>query len=451
MKKLRPPVAFALAFCGFLAGISTTNPARAIAQQDKPDALDSITAEMVKPHIVKLAGDDYEGRGAGYKGELKAARYIADEFKRIGLKPFGDSSRGRREFFQEFKFHPYRAFKPWEVLTSRNVVGLIEGIDPALKDEVVVIGAHYDGQGRTGQADPTRQPPSDASAAKDEIWNSANDNATSIAAMLEIARAIKKGKVTTSRSILFIAFGAEEHGMTGSIYYVNHPIFPLSNHVAMINLEKLGRSPEKPLSVSGGASSPAWQEVFKAARERTRTQVSVSSPYAFPDSDHYPFGASRIPAIVFSVSTSVDTHQPTDTADKIDFTRTAEAARCAMAMLLELANQPKRPEYVASPIPDLGLIAHLATSAEADAAGLKTEESGLKVTGVIKGLPSAEAGLQDGDLILEFAKQRFHRNDTIAALMSMHRQILEGKLGNKLPLTILRDKKRSELTINLRR
>lgn len=455
MWKLRLVSALTLVIGSVWAIASHSDPmqvlAQVLAQKEKPGALTLITPELVKPHIVKLAGDDYEGRGAGYPGELKAARYIADEFKRIGLAPAGDAERGRRSFFQEFKFHPYHPVVAWELMTSRNVLGLIEGADPALKNETVVIGAHYDGQGRAGQADPTRRPPDDPTAVKDEIWNSANDNASSIAALLEIARAIKRGKIRTGRSLLFIAFGAEEHGMAGSIHYVNHPVSPLSNHVAMINLEKLGRAPEKPLSVSGGASSPAWREALKAAQERTKTQISTGNPYAFPDSDHYPFGAARIPAVILSVNTGVDAHQPTDTADKIDFARAAEAARCALAMLLQLADQPKRPEYVASPIPDLGLIAHLATNAESDAAGLSADESGLKVTGVIVGLPSADAGLQAGDLILEVAGRRFRRSDTIAALTAMHREILEGKLGDKLPATILRAKQRLQLTIHLRR
>ncbi|HEX8845060.1 MAG TPA: M20/M25/M40 family metallo-hydrolase [Pyrinomonadaceae bacterium] len=451
MKRLHLTIVLAILSCSLWKSVSITAAAAGLIQQNKADASPLITPEMVKPHVVKLADDKYEGRGAGYRGERQAGEYIADEFKRIGLKPAGDSGRGRRSYYQEFRFHPYHPVVAWELMTSRNILGLIEGSDPALKNEIVVIGAHYDGQGRAGQADPTRQPPGDAAAIKDEIWNSANDNATSVAAILEIARAIKRTKVAPKRSILFIAFGAEEHGMTGSIYYVHHPVFPLGNHVAMINLEKLGRSPEKPLNINGSASSPVWAEVLKEAQGRTQTKVSTGSPYAFPDSDHYPFGALRIPAVIFSVSTSVDAHQPSDTADKIDFPRLAEAARFAMAMLLSLTDQPQRPVYVASPIPDLGLIAHLVTNAEASASGLGAEESGLKVTGVIAGSSSADAGLQEGDLILEVAKIRLRRDAKLAELMAMQRQVLEGKLGYRLPVTILRDGKRRELVINLRR
>jgi len=426
--------------------LSSLNVGEVIAQQDKADVRNLITPELVKPHVNRLADDKYEGRGAGYPGERMAAEYIADEFKRIGLKPVGDVVRDRATYFQEFRFHALHPVVAWEVMTSRNVLGLLEGGDPVLKKEIVVIGAHYDGQGRTGQADPIRLPAADA---KDEIWNSANDNAASIAAILEIARAIKR--TTTKRSILFIAFGAEEHGMAGSIHYVNHPVFPLANHVAMINLEKIGRSPEKPLSVVGSGSSSAWQEIFKAAQEQTKTKVAPSNPYAVPESDHYPFAASRVPAVMFIVYTNLDSHQPSDSSDKIDYARVSEAARYVMATLLYLADAPKSPEFVPSPVPDLALVAHLVTKAEADAAGLGPDESGLKVTGVIAGLPSAEAGLQAGDLIVNFAGRRFRREDTYEALMAEYRQILEGKSGYRLPVTILRNKKQSELIVNLRR
>lgn len=448
MSKLFLRTVPAVLFCA-LWMLSNARLASSFQQQAELRASGTITADMVRPHIIKLAGDEFEGRGAGYSGELKAARYIADEFKKIGLRPMGDLKGSKRAYFQEFKFQPYHPVVAWEVMTSRNVLGSIEGSDPSLKDEVVVIAAHYDGQGRAGQADPTRQVPTDATAPKDEIWNSANDNATSVAAIIEIARAIKSGKLITKRSLLFIAFGAEEHGMSGSINYVNHPAFPLKNHVAMINLEKLGRSPEKPLSINGGASSSSWPEIMKAAQEQTKTKVSPNIPFAIPDSDHYPFGASRIPAVMLYVS-GVEAHQPSDTSDKIDFARTAEAARYAMAMLLALADRPTRPELAQSPIPELGLIAHLATSAEADASGLSAEESGLKVTGVINGQAAAVAGLQVGDLILEIASIRFRRDHTIASLMAMQRQLLEGKMGSNVAVKALRRGKILQLTLRLR-
>jgi hypothetical protein len=239
--------------------------------------------------------------------------------------------------------------------------------------------------------------------------------------------------------------------MAGSMYYVSHPVFALRDHVAMINLEKLGRSPESPLSVTGAASSSVWQSVFASAQEQTNIKVAMGSPFSFPESDHYPFAASRVPAIMFIVPTRVDSHWASDTWDKVDFNRVAEVARYALAATLELANLPKAPDFVPAPIPDLGLVVHLITGAEADAAGLAADQSGLKVTGVIAGLPSAEAGLREGDLIVELANKRFRRDETLEALMAAHRQVLEGKFGNKLPVIIIRNKQQSNLVITLRR
>ena len=403
----------------------------------------SITGSSVRPHIVKLADDKLEGRGGGYKGEKLAADLIAAEFKRIGLEPVIGKS-----YFQEFRFQPYHPTKPWEVLNSRNVLGLLEGSDSVLKNEVVVLGAHYDGQGRTGQADPTRQTPASGSPA-DEIWNSANDNASSVAAVIEIARALKQSPQQPKRSILFALFGAEEHGMTGSIYYVNHPAVPISDHVAMINLEKLGRSPERPLTVAGVMSSKAWAELTDGAKKITGAKIS-SSPIAFPDSDHYPFGARGVPSIMIYVSSNADAHQPGDSADKIDFERTAEAARYALEVIRAVAARPQRLDFVRSPMLDPGMIAHMVTNAEADAAGLSAGQGGLKVTGVISGLPADKSGLKEGDLVTAIGTRSFAREEPVSVLMAGFQDLLQGKLGVSIPMKVQRNNKTIDMTLNLR-
>ena len=404
----------------------------------------AITGNSVRPHIVMLADDKLEGRGGGYKGEKLAADIIAAQFKRIGLKPAVG-----RSYFQEFRFHPYHPTRAWQVMNSRNVLGLLEGSDPVLKNEVIVLGAHYDGQGRVGQADPTRQSPAAGSSA-DKIWNSANDNATSVAAVIEIARVLKNSTQRPKRSILFALFGAEEHGMTGSIYYVNHPGFPISDHVAMINLEKLGSSPERPLTVAGVMSSKAWTELVDGARSATSSRISTS-PIAFPDSDHYPFGARGVPAIMISVSSNLDAHLPSDHSDKIDFERTAEAARYALELVRGVADRPQRLGFVPSPMLDPGMIAHLVTPAEAEAAGLATPQGGLKVTGVISGLPAEKAGLQEGDLVTAIGTRSFAREEPLSALMAGFQDLLQGKLGVTIPMKVHRNNKSLDMTLDLRR
>ena len=419
------------------------NSHRLIAQ-DQAAAL----AEAAKRHVVELADDKYEGRGAGYPGEEKAASYIADQFKKAGLKPGGDKSGKDRSYFQEFSFHAMHPVKPWEIFRSRNIIGFVEGSDPVLKNEIVVIGAHYDGQGRKGQADPMRFTSKDDDP-NDEIWNSANDNITSVAVLIELANVIKDGDVKIKRSLLFIAFGAEEHGMTGSIWYVNHPSFPLKDHVAMINLEKLGLGTGKPFHTVGNANSPVWDEMIKAIQAHTPTKVMTTNPYVVPESDHYPFAASKIPAIMFYTS-GIAAHNAGDHPDKIDFNRVIEAGRFVMQMLKELVDRPARPQYVPAPFADLGISAHLATDEEVNALGLKAPEGGLKVTGIIAGLPGAMGGLQPGDLIIEFGNTKFVRGESLESMQKKHMDLLMGKQGNKLKATVIRNGKTEVMEVNLR-
>ena len=401
----------------------------------------SVTAASVRSHIIKLADDKLEGRGAGYRGEKMAADHIASQFKSIGLRPAVGKS-----FFQEFRFHAFHPTKPWQIMTSRNVLGVLDGADPALKKEVVVIGAHYDGQGMTGQADPTRNP-APAGSAVDNIWNSANDNAASVAAIIEIARALKNAPQRPKRTILFALFGAEEHGMTGSIYYVNNPIFPINDHVAMINLEKLGRSPERPFAVMGTMSSKAWPEIVNGAGGVTGTKLAPS-PIAFPDSDHYPFGSRGIPAVMILVMSPA--HNPDDHADTINFERTAEGARYALAVVRTVADRPQRPDFVASPMLDPGLIAHLLTPAESETSKLDPGKGGLKVTGVIKGLPADRSGFKEGDIILSMGTRTFAREEPLSVLMAGFQDLLQGKLGVSIPMKISRAGKPMDMTLNLR-
>ena len=405
----------------------------------------TITADAVKRHTVELADDKYEGRGAGYPGERRAADYIAAEFTKAGLSAAGDSGG----YFQEFTFHAFHPVKPWEILTSRNVIGRIDGSDPGLRREIVVIGAHYDGQGRSGQADPFRVMPPGGGAG-DDIWNSANDNAASVAAVIEIARALKHSAVPPKRTVLFIAFGAEEHGMTGSIYYVGHPVAPLADHVGMINIEKIGRLPDKPFNTVGNATSPAWAEILKAGQQQIRSPLAMTSPFAVPESDHYPFAASRIPAIMLMVSGAPDGHLPSDSADRIDFDRVAEAAQLVAGAAGELASRPQRPAFSPPPFFDIGISGHLALPSEADARGVDAPFSGLKVTGVIAGLPGAAAGLQPGDLITDIAGYQFKRDDTLQALMAMQQEVMQGKRGLVLPMKVKRDQKSLDLTMTLK-
>lgn len=183
VRSVAPP---ALGFAALLAvhfGVPVPSHAQSAPAERLQAALESITPERLRAHLVELAGDAYEGRGAGYPGGARATVYIARHFEAVGLIPVGDTIDGHPTFLQRFQLHPRRPPEPWAVFTARNVVGLFEGDDPVLAREVVVVGAHHDGQGMEGQADMGRRRPPDSaestgSSARSTTWRIPSSNGT---------------------------------------------------------------------------------------------------------------------------------------------------------------------------------------------------------------------------------------------------------------------------------
>src|SRR5258705_5410638 len=236
-----------------------------------------ITADSLKKHLVVIAGDDYEGRCSGYPGNDKAAEYIANHFKKIGLPPAGEKTdKGEATYFQTFQVRGRN---------TRNCLGWAEGSDPALKEEIVVIGAHYDHVGMPDQANAGRMKNKNADP-DDKIWNGADDNGSGTGTVLEIAAAFMEGKLQTKRSILFMLFSGEEFGLIGSQYYVDHPLFPLEKTAAMINLDMVGRPGKRKLDVGGTSTAKEWPDLLAKAAEGTGFRFTPT-PGGTPGSDHY--------------------------------------------------------------------------------------------------------------------------------------------------------------------
>jgi aminopeptidase N len=359
-----------------------------------------IASGDVRRHVLELAGDPYEGRGAGYAGEDRAAAYIEAQFRTIGLRPAGDRSAPGRSYRQEFQFQPHAPELPGQVLTSRNVAGFLEGDDRTLRREIVVLGAHHDGQGLAGQADADRYPAADGST-DDTIWNSADDNASSVAVLIEVARSIVRDRVPHRRSIVFVTFGAEEHALNGSVRYVTDPPYPLERHVAMVNLEKLGRVPGQEIIAAATGTCACWDEILEKANAETGRKVHSAIVEVVPDTDHYPFDAEGIPAIVLGAVHEEDTHQPTDSSDKIGYEALAARADYVRAVTLELLNRRDTPRFTGPPGRDLGLITVIASQSEIRVIGLPDGSGALKVSSVIPGLPASRAGLSPGDFIVK--------------------------------------------------
>ncbi|HEV8702068.1 MAG TPA: M28 family peptidase [Candidatus Polarisedimenticolia bacterium] len=357
-----------------------------------------IGAQAVRRHVETLASDVYEGRGAGYPGEEKAAAYIEAQFMEIGLVPAGDSAPDGRSFLQKFPFPPRGPEVPGQILTSRNVVGLLDGDDASRRDEIVVLGAHHDGQGLAGQADTDRYPAKDGPA-DDAIWNSADDNASSVAALIEVARSIARDRLRHHRTLLFVTFGAEEHALNGSVRFVAHPPVPLERLVAMVNLEKIGRAVDQDLAAAATGTCACWDAILAGANAATGFKVASAIAEVVPDTDHYPFAARGIPAIVLGTIHEEDTHRPSDSSDRIDYDRLAARARYARAVILDLANRPEPPRFAVGKGHDLGLVPVVASESELRVLDLPAGSRALKISAVIPGLRADRAGLRPGDVV----------------------------------------------------
>ncbi len=409
----------------------------------RTEAPGPMRAGDVVRHVQRLAADDMAGRGAGYPGEENAAAYIADRFRDIGLKPpAGVVPPG---FIRTFPFHPRGPVQAGQILTSRNVTGILEGSDPVLRDEIVLLGAHHDGQGRAGQAQAGRYPA--LLPGTDEIWNSADDNASSVAVVIEVAHALAAAGHRPRRSIVFATFGAEEHALNGAAHYVTDPPWPLPWHVAMVNLEKLGRVPDQELVTAASATSPDWDPVIATVNSTTGRNILPVVPEIILDTDHYPFAATGIPAITVGTAHEEDTHRPTDEAALIAGEALASRADAILALVTELANRDQAPRYRADRSGDPGVITMAASGVERALVrdALPGRPSGepavLKVGVVIPGLPAARAGLRAGDLVVEVDGRPLPPEADEETLPAAYKE------DHRLDLTVIRDAQRLTITV----
>ncbi|MCX5760978.1 MAG: M20/M25/M40 family metallo-hydrolase [Gemmatimonadetes bacterium] len=307
----------------------------------------------VKRLLYPLADDSMAGRLTGSPGEAAAARFIAAEMKRIGLKPLGDSGyfqrvavvamplaqpsrRGATERLMLLKSLADLDTMPADRRRpSVNVVGVLEGSDPLLKDEVVLVDAHFDHIG-VGLA-----------INGDSIYNGADDDASGVTAVLEIARQLSGGP-QPKRTVLFVATTGEEVGLFGTRWFIDHPPIPLSRFVANLEIEMIGR----PDSLAGGPGK-AWLTGYE--RSNMGEQLAQAGIPIVPDkrpdqhfferSDNIAFARKGIVAhTLSSYNLHTDYHQPTDDVKGIDLEHMATVVNAAARAVRLLADGPK-PEW----------------------------------------------------------------------------------------------------------
>lgn len=299
-----------------------------------------------------------------------------------------------------------------------NVIGLLEGSDPKLKDEYLVVGGHHDhvGYGRD------RRKKGDA----DFIHNGADDNASGTAAVLELAQAFAAAKQRPRRSILFMAFNAEERGLLGSRYYVNKPLVPLTNTIAMINLDMVGRGASG-LDVGGVGTSPGFPKMVTAAGKKTSLKLSLTHGGKAP-SDNTSFYNKNMPVLFFYTGKHDDYHKPTDDWEKIDKAEIQQVTRMAYDIANQLANAPARPKFTkadGNPIRRGRPRLLLGIQIDPEHGG-----EGVRVLEVTENLPAGKGGIRKGDILLSLDGK------AMGNVTDIGRFLATKKKGNKIKAKI---------------
>jgi len=286
--------------------------------------------------------------------------------------------------------------------TTQNVIAVFPGNDPVLKEEFIVIGAHYDHLGFGGPGSGSRTPSTMA------VHNGADDNASGTAGILELAEKLSSEKDNLKRSVVFIAFGAEEMGLLGSQFFASNSLIDLKNVKMMINFDMIGRMNEKERSVMvAGTGTAVELEEMLLDYEEESTISFGHSPEGYGASDHSSFYASGVPVMFFSTGAHPDYHTPLDDADKINYAGEKEVLDYAYAIILDLINRdssltfqeagPKKKEgrYGRGLKVKFGIMPDFTSS----------ENNGLGVGGVTKDGPAFNAGMLKGDKIVAIEGQ----------------------------------------------
>jgi Peptidase family M28/PDZ domain len=365
-------------------------------------AMESITSADLSGYVNVLADVKMEGREAGTRGGRAAGDYLADQFAKLNLRP-----AGTKDGFDQ-------PFPP----NYRNILGMIPGDDPQLKNEFIVVAAHYDhvGYGNRGNS----------YGPYGKVHPGADDNASGTSALMELAKAFGHLPDPPKRSILVAAFDAEEKGLFGSKYWVSHPTVSWEKIVACIDLDMIGHLRNDQLFVYGTRSGCGWRRLL--SRQNDEPGLRLDFPWELkPDADYYPFFDKGVAVLLFHTGLHENYHRPSDTADLISGEGMSRIVRLLFGTVYELAESderityrkearretPETEKYVASQI---ALPANrLGVTLDANPAA----EGGVILLRVTVNSPAERAGLKPGDRIVSCAGREIHvDDDLIGAVMT---------------------------------
>jgi len=341
--------------------------------------------ERMMETVQYLSDKQLEGRGFGTPGLDKAAQYIAEQFKQAGLLPTGDQDNAWFQAWEESGGEPLRK------AVLKNVIGIIPGKNPALQGQSVVVGAHYDHLGlgwpeaREGQ--------------KGKVHPGADDNASGVAVLIELARVLAKAP-PPDRTIVFVAFTGEEAGKRGSQHYVvNEKKYPADKCIGMVNLDTVGRLGKGKLLVLGAGSATEWVHIFRGAGFVTGADIETVSQ-ELDSSDQKSFQEKGVPAVQLFSGPHADYHRVTDTVDKIDADGLVKVASVAKEAVEYLAGRSE-------PLTGAGKAtagAQTSTKKERKVSlgtipDFAYQGTGFRLSGVMPASPAEAAGMQEGDVI----------------------------------------------------
>lgn len=372
----------------------------------------------IKKDVVFLSDDRLEGRETGTKGEQEAAEYIVERFKEMGLAP-----KGTEGFYQSFNFKPktnpheevkFVTMGADSTITGTNVLAYIDN----QAEQTIIIGAHYDHLGFGSEGSLYR-------GEEKQIHNGADDNASGVAVMLDLAGKLQK--TNTSNNYLFMAFSGEEMGLLGSNYFAKNATLDLDQVNYMVNMDMVGRlKADKTLAVYGVGTSPRFKQVLSATNKNFKI---VENESGVGPSDHTSFYLQDIPVLHFFTGQHEDYHKPSDDFDKLNYEGMNLVSSYIFDVISELDSQ--------------GKMAFRKTKNESEEAprfkvGMGVipdylfDGEGMRIDGISEDKPAQKAGLEKGDIVVKLG------DSTVTDMMSYMRALSVFKQSDTTKVVVKR-------------
>ncbi|HEU5305659.1 MAG TPA: M28 family peptidase, partial [Gemmatimonadales bacterium] len=375
-----------------LRSILITSSLSIVALAGQLDAQRTVEPPKLVDDVRFLSDDRLQGRMTGSKGADSAAAYLARRFSEVGLQPAAGG------WFQPFvvgRDAPVARQAQTGALMGKNVIGILPGRDPVLRNQTVILGAHYDhlGLGGFGSLDPD---------STGSVHNGADDNASGAATLIQVAARLAASP--PARTVVFIAFSGEELGLVGSAHYVKQPIYPLSSTLAMVNLDMIGRLRNGRLIVYGARSAKEFSTLLDSLNWYAGFDLKAQGD-GYGPSDQSSFYASKRPVLHLFTDLHEDYHRTTDDWQKVNYDGLKRVADFTLGLVTALANRHKPLTFQDMPVPlaaqgsapvggTPGYGAYLGTVPD-----MTGSPGGVRLVGVRAGSPAEKAGLRGDDII----------------------------------------------------